>query len=269
MSEENLSQEGEVVENTETQTETQLSPVEQKALDMGWRPKEEWEGDEAEFISAETFVARKPLFDRIEHQNKRIKELDRALSALQEHHLKVKEVAYKDALETLKQEKRDALVEGDADKVIELDDKIAELRSQKDIEVRQVAAPSQVVNEDFALWVKDNSWYMDNSKKELREFADTAGLLVAQKNPGYSASQILKEVEKQVKKVFKEHFTNDRKNQPSAVDGPSSRSSQKSSKNVEDSLTEDERRVMQRFIRTGVMTKEEYLRDLKTIKEKE
>ena len=45
----------------------ELSPIEQKAIQMGWRPKEQFEGDEEEFIDAKEFVRRQPLFDRIEN----------------------------------------------------------------------------------------------------------------------------------------------------------------------------------------------------------
>ena len=78
MAEENLP-EGEDTVVQETHDEPELSPVEQKALEMGWRPKEEWTGEEGDFISAETFVARKPLFDRIEHQNKELKQVKQYL----------------------------------------------------------------------------------------------------------------------------------------------------------------------------------------------
>lgn len=267
MAEENLP----VVEDTvvqETHDEPELSPVEQKALEMGWRPKEEWTGEEDDFISAETFVARKPLFDRIEHQNKELKQVKQALNALQEHHLKVKEIAVQEAYDKLKAEKREALIEGDADKVIELDEKLADLRERERSEKAQLQAPSQTINEDFAVWVEKNKWYVDSSKKELRDYADTAGVMIAHNHPGYTPAQILKEVEKQVKMQFKEHFTNERKNQPSAVEGSTSRNTGRASKESLD-LSDDEVRVMNKILRvTPGLTKEQYLKELKAIKEK-
>jgi hypothetical protein len=259
---ENLEPNGTEVQ--ETQDTPELSPVEQRALEMGWRPKEEWTGEEADFISAETFVARKPLFDKIEYQNRELKEVRKALAALQEHHIRVKEQAFKDAYVTLKEEKKAALAEGDADKLIEVDEKIAELRSQE-IEQKAVnnTPPSQQLNPTFVSWVEKNDWYVDNKKSELRAYADAVGIKIAQEDPGKSPEALLREVEKQVKVRFKEYFQNDRKDRPSAVEGSSPRTSSKS--NDDFKLSEDDERAMKKFVRLGIMTKEEFIADLKAL----
>lgn len=252
----------------EPQTTPELSPVEQRALDMGWRPKEEWDGDEADFISAETFVARKPLFDKIDYQNKELKEVRKTLAALQEHHLRVKEQAFKDAYAALKEEKKVALSEGDADRLIEVDEKIAELRSQE-IEQKAVSntPPSQQLNPAFVSWVEKNSWYVDDKKSELRAYADAVGIKFAKEHPERNdPNDLLKEVEKQVKLRFKEYFTNERKDRPSAVEGSSARTSQKNKDSTDDFvLSEDDERVMKKFVRQGIMSKEEYIAQLKAI----
>lgn len=66
MSDENVNVEGveQVVEKPAP------APYEAKALEMGWRPKEEWDGPEEDFIDAKEYVRRKSLFEKIEHQNK-------------------------------------------------------------------------------------------------------------------------------------------------------------------------------------------------------
>ena len=81
--EENLPQEQAAPETPE------LSPIEQKAISMGWRPKDQFEGDEEEFIDAKEFVRRQPLFDRIENQNKQLKNVTKALEALKVHYTRV------------------------------------------------------------------------------------------------------------------------------------------------------------------------------------
>jgi len=245
----------------------ELSPVEQRALDMGWRPKEEWDGEEADFISAETFVARKPLFDKIDYQNKELKEVRKALAALQEHHIRVKEQAFRDAYATLKEEKKAALAEGDADRLIEVDEKIADLRTQE-IEQKAVnnTPPSQQLNPTFVAWVEKNDWYVDKQIPELRTYADQVGVEFAKQNPSASAETLLKEVEKQVKLKFKRYFQNDRKDRPSTVEGSSARTSQKNKDSNDDfKLSEDDERAMKKFVRLGLMTKEEFIADLKAL----
>jgi hypothetical protein len=109
---------------------------------------------------------------------------------------------------------------------------------------------------------------LDSSKKELREFADTAGIIIARNNPGYTPAQILKEVEKQVKNTYKDHFVNERKSQPSTVEGSTNRNTGRVTKESLD-LSDDEIRVMNKILRvTPGLTKEQYLTELKAIKEK-
>ena len=103
-----------------TQDQPELT-VEDKAREMGWSPKEDFEGDESKWVSAETFVARKPLFDKIESQSKYIKSVEKstrqtqeALQALAEHHKKVALVAFKKELGDLKTQRRAALALGPA-----------------------------------------------------------------------------------------------------------------------------------------------------------
>ena len=81
-------------EPQEQTQEKQFSAIEQKALDQGWRPKEEFDGDPDAFIDAPEFVRRGELFSKIEHQSKELKAVKAALDALKTHHSRVKEVEY-------------------------------------------------------------------------------------------------------------------------------------------------------------------------------
>ena len=53
------------------------------------------------------------------------------------------------------------------------------------------------------------------------------------------------------------------RNKPGAVEGSTAKGS-KSESSI--TLDDDERRVMQRFVRTGVMTEKQYLDELKRVK---
>ena len=67
-------------------------PFVERALELGWRPQEEWTGPEEEFIDAKEFVRRQPLFEKIEAQSREIRAVKQGLDALKTHHAKVKEV---------------------------------------------------------------------------------------------------------------------------------------------------------------------------------
>lgn len=259
----------EVVESTATESQNTEQPsgpsaIEQKAIEMGWRPKEEFGGDEDDFIDATEFVRRKPLFDKIEHQSKELKEIKRVLRSLQDHHVKVKEVEFKRAVDYLKAQKKEALEVGDHDKVVELDDQLVDLRAAQRAQEIEQATPSQpTVHPDFSAWVQKNTWYAQD--EDLRAFADKVGLDYNKANPELPPVEVLKYVSARVKKVFPHKFSNTERTKPAAVDGGSSTAKPtKASDNF--SMTEEEERVMKTFVRAGIMTEADYKKELKAMR---
>lgn len=255
--------EGEVPEQVEQQPQQkeELSNIEKQALEMGWRPKEEWDGAEEEFIDAQEYVRRKPLFDKIGVQNKEIKEIRKALRELQSHHARVAEASYKQAYETLKEQYKKALNDGDVDKVTDLTEQIADLKATE--KVRQAAPqPQQQPHPGFVQWVEKNSWYAQDN--ELRIAADQIGLAYAQANPQLDPNQVLEYVTKRIKRVYSEKFTNPNREKSALVDGGSRSKPVKDSNDFD--LTEDEQRVMRNLVRQGVLTEKQYKEDIKRIR---
>lgn len=251
----------EATESTdEVKQEVQLSPIEQKAREEGWVPKEEWEGNPDEWRPAKEFVDRGELFKKIEDQNRTIKQFKATLDAMSKHHAQVREVEYKRALETLKAQKKEALVEGDADAVIDLDEKIALVREeQRELKEAPPVAVEPVGNPVLDRWQDRNSWY--GSDRAMTAFTDALGRELHAK--GVSLTDALAEIDKQVKVEFAHKFRNPNKDKPGMVESSSNRGG----KNADSfELSEEERQVMHKLVKSGVMTKEEYIRDLKAIK---
>lgn len=248
----------------EVKEEVQLTDVEQRALEMGWKPKTDFNGEEDDFIDAKEFVSRKPLFDRIEHQSRELKEVRKALKALSDHHQKVKETEYKAAMESLKEEKKRALAEGDADKLIDVDDRIAEEKAKQVVAERATKEQSNQLHPEFVGWVKDNAWYATDA--ELRVSADQIGTAYASAHPELDPREVLQYVKQRVRKLYPEKFQNPNRERPSAVEGSSNAPTRSSSKKDDIVLSDEERRVMNTFVRTGVMTAEEYKSELKRVK---
>ena len=242
------------------QVEVKLSAAEEKALEQGWVPQDEWEGDPDQWRPAKEYLDRGELFKKIEDQNRTIKEFKRALDDLKGHHAKTRETEYARALQALKEQKKSALEDGDAAAVIKLDDEI-DLVKEEQGRLKQGASSTEpaVDNSEFTAWVDQNKWY--NNDSPMRAYADQLGRDLAYK--GLTPQQVLKEVEKQVKQEFPHKFRNPNKDKPSAVEGSSSKGG-KGDTSI--SLSDDERRVMQRFVRTGVMTEKQYMDELKRVK---
>lgn len=241
----------------------QFSPVEEQAMEMGWRPKEEWQGNPEDFIDAKNFVRNKSLFDKIDHLSKRVKDQDKALNMLKEHHAKVEEATRQQVIVELKKAKRSALDEGDADKVIEIDDEIAKQRALEAFEKSKVKTQPEGLHPEFVNWVEGNSWYAQDIS--LRDEADTLGLAYKQRNPDKEPKEVLDYVAKQIKKLYPEKFKNPNRSSPTMVEGASTTRQKKA--DLDDfQLSEEETRVMKTFVRNGIMSAEDYKKELKKVR---
>lgn len=238
-----------------------LTEIEQRAADQGWVPKDEWDGDPEQWRPAREFLDRGELFKKIDEQNHKLKDYKKAIDDLVKHNAKIAESEYKRALTDLRAQKKEALLEGDADKVIEIDERIDVVRDAQR-QAPQVQIPdAPVINPVFDNWVERNGWY--NTNKAMRAFADRLGNELGGRG-GVSPTDLLAQIEREVKKEFAHKFTNPNREKPGAVEGSTNKGS---GKKESFTLSDDERRVMQRFIRTVPgMTEEKYVADLKKIK---
>ena len=258
-------QPAEVQQTEQQQPHIESDPYESEAREQGWRPKEEFEGDPEKWRPAKEFVERGELFGKIDTLGKELKETKKALKMLQEHNSKVKETEFKRAVEELKGLQKKHLEEGNSDEYLNttelLTDLKAEQKAREVLNQQQAAEQRNQVDPRFTEWAAKNSWYEKDA--DMRQFADTLGLGYAQANPGVEPDVVLEYVSKQVKQAFRDKFENPNRNRPSAVEGKSTPSTAKKD-SIE--LSDDERRVMNTFIRQGVMTKEEYIAQVKAMR---
>jgi len=250
---------GQVAPEQEAQT-PELSPVQQEALSSGWVPKDDFNGDTEKWVDAAEFLRRGELFKKIEAQGRELKDVRRALVEMKKLHASVQEVEYKRALDTLKAQKKAALEEGDADAVIAADERIDLVREQqRQLVVPEDVQPTAEEHPEFVEWKSKNSWYV--SSTPMKAFADALGAELAQQ--GLTPPQVLRKVEDEVRKEFPNKFQNPRQNRASAVESGNVKTVSGSGSYT---LSPDERRVMQTFVRTGVMTEKEYISELKKVK---
>jgi hypothetical protein len=251
-------------QQTELQTEEVVhTPAEERAMTEGWRPKEEWSGEEDDWKDAKTFLRDGELFKKIEEVKRENKNLRASQLALKSHYDKVKDTEYKHALETLKAQKKEALREGDTDLAVDLDDKIDakkdELAELKRIEDRVEQIPE--IHPDFARWVQRNKWYDTN--QEVREFADNLGVSFKKTHMQATAQQVLDFVEEKVSKGYPELFKNVRKSMPNAVEGGTG--PRKAASAFQ--LNELERQMMNKLVRSKVLTEAQYIADIRKLDE--
>lgn len=239
----------------------QLSEDEQLAMERGWRPKEEFEGDVKKWVSAEEFLRRGELFEKIDSMGRDLRETKKALKMLQAHNEKLREHEVNATIQALKNRKKQAYEEGNHDELVEIDDEILSIREE--FKTEKLAKQQEQTQPDprFVQWVGRNAWYTQD--QELRNFGDEVGVIYARNNPDKSPDEVLMYVEKRVRTAFPDKFTNPNRMKPSSVSTGSVPRSPKSSEEYQ--LSDDERRVMNTFVRQGIMTKEEYIADLKKV----
>lgn len=254
-------QTGEESQSLEQTTAPELSPTEQRAREQGWVPRDEFEGEEYKWVDAGEFLRRGELFEVIEAKNKEVKAIRETLKQFQNHHSKVQEAAYKKAVADLKAKKKEALEEGNADLVIEVDEQLADVKQQQQVIATQAQEqPEQVFHPEFVAFTQKNQWY--NNTPSMRRWADGRGEELAAS--GTSPSEVLRTIEREVKQRFPEKFENPNRNRPGSVEAGTQRGSKSSSAYVPN---ETEERMATKFVREGLFkNKQEYYAELQAMK---
>ncbi len=247
-------------EKTQVGTEPQEpTPIEVEAMEHGWRPEEEFKAEPKNegkrWRTAEDFMDRKSLFDRIEAGNQKTKQLEKTVQQLAQHNTRIEKVSYEKALDTLRAERKAALQDNDHVRAEELRDEIDDVK-----EKMAAVQPLPVQSEPVALteFKQRNSWYQRDDV--MTTYADGLGnkLMAEGKTPEF----ILKTVEAKVRESFPEKFRN-----PNRESAPEmATSSRRAAPTEKFQMSEQERSIMKNFVAQGIMTEEQYIADLKKLR---
>lgn len=252
-----------------------LTDTEQEAYADGWRPQAEFRGEPEKWVSAAEFMRRKPLFKKIDelksdgyHTKRELQELKRTLTALSEHHKKVKETEYQRAIRDLQAKKVEAIEDRNGAAVVDIDNQIDEIRAQQ--AELATAASKQVIepqpSAEYLNWVKENTWY--TTDQEMHDFADGIGSAYFRRNPHLSAADVYDHVNKKVRQAFPEKFENPNRGRAPTVDAGNGEARGTLRKGASRQLSRDEEEVMNSFVSRGIMTREEYLKELDAIEKR-
>jgi len=251
--------------------EPEYTPTEQDALAQGWLPKDQWEAsgrDADEWRSAKEFKERGEFFRTIHQTKRELKQTQSTLDSLRKHHNFVFDQAYRKAKSELRKERRDAIKQEDFDRLDEIETEMEQLDTefttqQTQMQTDVATAQTAGVPPEFEEWQNRNGWY--NTNQDLRDFADAIGQVYARRNPGIPPLDVLRHVESEVKKKFSDKFGT-RKAAPNAVAAPNRTGVNRKPTTSEYQLSENEQAIMDDLVRGGVMTKAEYIADLKKVK---
>lgn len=160
--------------------------LEAQARELGWRPREEFKGDAAKWVDAETFVRRgEEVMPLLKAQNGKLRgEIDglkgtvgqlqetikanqEAMTELQKYHEEVAQRAYEKAKKDLRAERAQAIKDGDADRVTAIEEQLDELKPPPAPKKVETPAPVPAgMNPVLAQWEQDNAvWLAEPEKK--------------------------------------------------------------------------------------------------------
>jgi len=166
---------------------------------------------------------------------------------------------------SLKAERKNALADGDVDRFTAVEEQMEKLREQRQEEKQDVKqVQQQGPSPAFQAFIAENSWYVRDP--ELAAVADNLGIAYYQR--GHTEEQTLQYVANQVRKIYPEKFGNPQtKPKASAVESGTSGTqvnTKKKGMSWED-LDPEQRRVAEKWVKMGVITKEKYLEDFKLV----
>jgi len=259
--------------------QTKIAPsVEELASQLGWRA--DHVGEDA--VDAVTYILRsKDIQKAMSKHNKDLKEnlsaVQASVNALKEHNEKVYQTEVKKLtaeIETLKKERKSAIELADVDKVEELD---AQIEAKKnDLAAPKINDSSKsgaVENPVYDEWIQDNQWYLEDN--EMAQFADN----VAQNYVGAPLSRIYALVRQKVQEVFPEKFATKTTSASPATPGtvkpigpvsPVDKGANNKGASTSFSkadLTPDQISIMNQFVRGGIMSEEQYIKDIASMQE--
>lgn len=236
--------EEEQTEQTEEQTEEQtqeVNPAEERALKMGWVPKDDFRGDPDKWRPAEEFLERGERMIPI--LNKKIRDLrqqqEEKDKAFASHLSVVRDKLHGQRLEEHESRKREAVEAGDS----ETYDRLSRETPKNDIP--EYKPPEQKNDPVFEEWKDENAWY--STDYERHQEAENYGQFLKGTRPELMGREFLDEVTAHVK----QKFSNPNRNKPSAVDSGTQKASGTPGK-LYNSLSAEAKATFNQFVRERI-----------------
>jgi hypothetical protein len=240
---------------------------EDRALTMGWTPKEQFKGDPEKWVDAETFVRRgeeflpflkannKRLEKALERSEAKLASMEQTMQRFAEHHTKTEQRAYERAVRELREQIATSSAAGDVQGVLNATDELAELQAEAKASAKPADNTPQA-DPEFEAWRETAQWY--GKDKPLSAAFDA--LCAEVYEDGYRTPKAgLKEAEKRLREQFPHKFENPNRRQPGAVEGGGA-PPRKAGKTYSD-LPPDAKAACDDFVKRGLLTRETYVKD--------
>lgn len=269
---ENIEQEVdlEALANTDNQNEQQeeqqeeqneLSPIEQKAFEQGWRPQEEFKGPEENWKTPKEFIKDGEWLAQIkslkQDQERQKQDFDNRLDNTNKLH----EARRQSEITKLKDAQRNAVDMADTDAYDAAGKQIDELEKESQPAKQQPAKAASV-----AEWEASNPWINDANDERTPVTQAIWGRYL-QQNPNATPEQALAHVDERINKLYPTTESNPRREQPNITENNPRRSSRKPKSLSMNDLTADERQEWNQF-GSQMFTEAEFLKTVSDMRTK-
>jgi hypothetical protein len=171
-------------QQTETPAEPEAPSIEERAREMGWRPKEEWEGPEDKWREADEYVKRgeeflpivqaraRALEDKIKKQEEAYAARLQKIEEFNQRAMERQRAEFEAEKKRLQEEERQAVREADEDAYEAIQRRKQELERQVSPEAAQPQGDQKAIE-----WAQRNPWFTQD--RELHDIAVAAAGRVA------------------------------------------------------------------------------------------
>lgn len=223
------------------------SSIEELAAQYGWKA----EGEK----TAEEYV--KVALDKFPDQSKKIKQLFRTVDELKEHMSKAEQRAYAQAKSELDAQKKQAIYDGDVNRVEEIEQAVANL-------VPQVAAPPQQ-HPSITEFEERNAEMLNDTSFEalkIQAWVESHGAILGRKKLPVEEHMAI--LEDHMKKEFPNYFDDGEIRSPvsSSRENVTSKTRAKGKAPSFNDLSSEQKQIARDFENMGVMSIDNYIRDL-------
>lgn len=262
-------EEGDQTEELQTEA-PQYTEREQQAMSFGWKSKDDWVeggGDPEDWRPARDFLERGEMIGKIRSLTKETQETQRALRATMEQNSKIYQTGYTQAISDLKEQRREALAEGDLLKADDLNEKIVQTQAELE-KVKRPPVTQQRVDPEHEAWVEQNTWYKDPI---MQKFADSLAMEYVRVNAGQvEPNDVRHYVAQTIRKEFAHRFEAGKVRGAPNPDGNGSQASSSSKGNtgdtsrlskIEADMPEEHRQIMKTMLKADpTFKKADYLK---------
>lgn len=240
-------------------------PSEEQARRLGWKPKDEFKGDESQWRDWQDFLNEdlsnapqlkatvKLLKRRLDQADRRARKIEQTLEESKGYWSRTEERAYNKAVADIRKTMRQAAAIGDTETYNEAEAELDEITEEK---TKAPAQTAKMAEDDrtFRKWKRENDWY------ETDDAMTGAADRIAQKMGPYAETgmewdEYLEELTARVKKEFPHKFAAPVKKR-SAVEGVAETRSTKGQETF-DNLPSEWKQQFKRFEDMGIPVKKE------------